>query len=217
MSTAPKLVHPTQVAPERWANGRGWTRALLAWPDSRHWLVRVSVADVETAGPFSAYPGIQRQFAVLEGGGVRLTTAGREPAIVRADDDEMHAFSGDDATDCELLAGATRDLNVMVRRTDVHAVVRALRGVAAEAALSSDAAHRPGTADTVLRTDAALVGCFVCDDAQVATGRAGLVTLPRHTLAWLANPGREMLEWRLAAPAPRGWWIEANRTGNPST
>ncbi|HZN82411.1 MAG TPA: HutD family protein, partial [Mycobacterium sp.] len=87
-----RLVHPTQVRPERWANGGGWTRTLLAWPDPRRWSVRVSVADVETAGPFSAYPGVDRWFAVLEGGGVRLTTAGRAPASVRADDDEMHAF-----------------------------------------------------------------------------------------------------------------------------
>jgi len=207
-----RLVHPTQVRPERWANGGGWTRTLLAWPDPRRWSVRVSVADVETAGPFSAYPGVDRWFAVLEGGGVRLTTAGRAPASVRADDDEMHAFSGDDATNCELLAGATRDLNVMVRRTDARATVRALRGVAAAAALRANAAQDPRTTGFSLRTDAALLGCFVCDDAQVDTAGTGPVTLPRHTLAWLANPGREMLEWRLAAPAPRGWWIEANAT-----
>ena len=190
-----RLVHPSQVEPERWANRGGWTRTLLAWPDPRHWSVRVSVADVETAGPFSAYPGVDRWFAVLEGAGVRLTTAGRAPTSVRADDEEMHTFSGDDATDCELLAGATRDLNVMVRRADARATVRALRGIAAA---------------TALRTDAALIGCFVCDDAQVVTADAGTVMLPRHTLAWLANPEREMLEWRPAPPAPRGWWIEAN-------
>ena len=197
ISRAPRIVHPSQIRPERWANRGGWTRTLLAWPDPRHWSVRVSIADVETAGPFSAYPGVDRWFAVLEGGGVRLTTAGRAPTPVRADDDEMHAFSGDDATNCELLAGATRDLNVMARRADARATVRALRGIAAA---------------TGLRTDAALIGCFVCDDAQVATADAGPVRLPRHTLAWLANPEREMLEWRLAAPAPRGWWIEANAT-----
>jgi len=195
VSPAPRIVHPSQAERERWANGGGWTRTLLAWPDPRHWSVRVSVADVETAGPFSAYPGVDRWFAVLEGGGVRLTTASCSPISVRVDDDEMHAFSGDEATDCVLLAGATRDLNVMVRRADTRATVRALRGVAAA---------------TALRTDAAFIGCFVCDDAQVATADAGPVTLPRHTLAWLANPGREMLEWRLATPAPRGWWIEAN-------
>jgi uncharacterized protein len=191
------LVHPTQVRPERWANGGGWTRTLLAWPDPQHWAVRVSVADVETAGPFSAYPGVDRWFAVLEGGAVRLTTAGRAQTLVRVGDDEMHAFSGDETTDCELLAGATRDLNLMVRRADARATVRALRGVAAA---------------TALRSGAALIGCFVCDDAQVVTAGSVPVTLSRHTLVWLANPERETLDWRLVAPAPRGWWIEADAT-----
>jgi environmental stress-induced protein Ves len=211
MSAAPKLVHLTQVKPERWANGGGWTRTLLAWPDPRRWSVRVSVADLESAGQFSEYPGIDRWFAVLEGGGVRLTTAGRAPALVRGDDDEMHAFCGDDATDCELLAGATRDLNVMVRRTDASARIRALRGVSAATALRSNAAQSPSHSAVSLRTDATLIGCFVCDDAQLAVG-AGPVTLSRHTLAWVANPGREVLEWQLASPVPRGWWIEANTT-----
>ena len=207
-----KLVHPTQVSPERWANGGGWTRTLLAWPDPRHWSVRISVADVETAGPFSVYPGVDRWFAVLEGGGVRLTTASRAPTLVRVGDDEMHEFPGDAVTDCELLAGATRDLNVMVRRADARATVRALPGAAAASVLRSSV-QRQGTTVTELRTDAALIGCFVCDDAQVATaGAAGSVTLPRHTLAWFANRKREMLDWRLAAPVPRGWWIEANAT-----
>jgi environmental stress-induced protein Ves len=89
----------------------------------------------------------------------------------------------------------TRDLNVMVRRREARATIRRPRSTAA------------------VRSNAELLGCFVCDDTELATGEGAPIAVPRHTLAWLENPSRAPLEWRLVAPAPRGWWIEANRTG----
>ena len=188
-----RTVHPSQVEDERWANGGGWTRTLLAWPDSALWAVRISVADVEQAGPFSAFPGVDRWFAVLEGDGVRLATAGQAPVVVRAGDEQLHTFPGDAATDCEILGGATRDLNVMVRRREARATLRRLR-------------------DGDLRSNAELLACLVCDAATLATGNGEPIPLARHTLAWLENPDRETLALKVAAPAPRGWWIEATRT-----
>lgn len=188
-----RTVHPSQVEAERWANGGGWTRTLLAWPDPARWGLRISVADVEQAGPFSAFPSVDRWFAVLEGDGVRLSTAGQARAVVRADDEQLHAFPGDAATDCELLGGATRDLNVMVRRREARATLRRLR-------------------DGDLRSNAELLACLVCDAATLATGNGEPIPLARHMLAWLENPERETLALNLAAPAPRGWWIEATRT-----
>jgi len=187
------MAHPTQVEPERWANGGGWTRTLFTWPDPARWVLRISVADVEQAGPFSAFPGVDRWFAVLEGDGVRLATAGHAPVAVRRGDVEMHAFPGDAATDCDLLGRATRDLNVMVRRRGARATIRPV-------------------CDGDLCSDAELLACFVCDAATLTTGDGAAIPLARHTLAWLENPDRETLVLKLAAPAPRGWWIEATRT-----
>lgn len=187
------MAHPTQVEPERWANGGGWTRTLLTWPDPARWTLRISVADVERAGPFSAFPGVDRWFAVLEGDGVRLATAGHASVVLRAGDEQLHAFPGDAATDCELQGGATRDLNVMVRRREARATIRVLR-------------------DGDQRSNAELLACFVCDPATLATGNGEPIPLARHTLAWLENPDRETLALELAAPAPRGWWLEINRT-----
>ena len=121
MSIDLKILQPSQVTPELWANGGGRTRTMLAWPDPGHWAVRISVADVEKAGPFSVFAGVDRWFAVLEGDGVDLTTGGQAPVVVRAADEEMHAFPGDVATNCVLLGEATRDLNVMVRRGEARA------------------------------------------------------------------------------------------------
>ena len=204
----PRTAHPSRIDPERWANGGGWTRTLLAWPDPARWVARVSVADVERAGPFSVFPGIDRWFAVLEGDGVRLATAGRAPVAVRAGAAEMHAFRGEDATDCELLGSATRDLNIMVRRGAARATVRPLR-------------------DGELRSNAALLGCFVCGAAELrvahrdapgepaqslSLGARAPLALTSHTLAWLENPASETVAVQLALPAPHGWWIEV-RTG----
>ena len=188
-----RVRHPSQVAPEPWANRGGATRALLAWPDPARWALRVSVAEVERAGPFSVLPGVDRWFAVLAGDGVRLATAGRASVVVRPGDGEMHAFPGDDATDCELLGGATRDLNVMVRRSEARATVRRLH-------------------DGGLSSDAALLACFVCDAASLAIGDGAALALAPLTLAWVENPAREALALTLATPAPRGWWIEADTT-----
>ena len=101
------------ATPQRWRNGGGWTRELLAWPDAGDWRVRVSVADIESDGPFSSFPGVQRFFAVLDGAGVELTIDGVAQRVKR--DEEAVRFAGSAQTSCRLLDGPIRDLNLMVR------------------------------------------------------------------------------------------------------
>jgi environmental stress-induced protein Ves len=185
------IVRTLQVDPEAWANGGGLTRTLLAWPDPREWWLRISVADVERAGPFSVFPGVDRWFAVLEGDGVCLRSSGRPPAVVRANEEGMHNFPGDATTDCDLQGDATRDLNVMVRRRDARATIRPLRSGA-------------------LRSNAELLGCFVCADATLEVDGTA-IDLPRHALAWFDNAVRRARAWDVAAPVPRGWWVETSR------
>ena len=106
------MVRFDDVTPQPWKNGGGVTRELLAWPDANDWVMRVSIADIERNGPFSAFPGIDRWFAVLSGNGVRLCSPTK--TIQRADD--VFHFDGALAPDCELIDGPTRDLNLMLRR-----------------------------------------------------------------------------------------------------
>lgn len=105
------LVTLDEVKPTPWRNGGGVTRELLAWPQSGEWKLRISIADVTADGPFSAFPGIERWFAVLEGEGVALAIGGgtqrltpRSPPL---------CFDGGLQADCRLLGGATRDFNLM--------------------------------------------------------------------------------------------------------
>jgi uncharacterized protein len=101
------------IAPQTWRNGGGRTRELLCWPSAEDWSLRISVADIETDGPFSSFPGVKRWFAVIEGAGVVLSFPDVERQLVPGDA-PLH-FAGVPAPDCRLLKGATHDLNLMTR------------------------------------------------------------------------------------------------------
>lgn len=108
----------------RWKNGGGVTREVVAFPpgasiDDFGW--RVSIADVETAGPFSCFSGVDRVLAVLHGM-LRLTEADGPSVELRAED-PPHAFPGDAAVVGAPIGGDVRDLNVMVRRGQWRAVI----------------------------------------------------------------------------------------------
>jgi environmental stress-induced protein Ves len=110
-----------------WKNGGGTTREIVCQPpgagmDSFDW--RVSIATIAAAGPFSAFPGVDRVILLLDGAGVRLFGGGIDH---RLDTPGLpFAFSGDVALGCELLGGASTDFNVMARRGRVQAEVRVL-------------------------------------------------------------------------------------------
>lgn len=106
---------------ERWRNGHGWTREVLRMPEaSEDWDWRLSIAEIEQDGPFSCFPGIERELVLLRGAGVRL----------RFDDGEVREvvpphgrvrFAGERALAGELIDGSTHDLNLMWRRGRVDA------------------------------------------------------------------------------------------------
>lgn len=105
----------------RWRNGQGWTREIACgrMPGSStpvdDWDWRLSIAEIEHDGPFSAFPGCDRVLALLSGGGMQLSFAsGRQV--------ELHpphariAFAGEDVAQCILRDGPTTDFNAIVRR-----------------------------------------------------------------------------------------------------
>ncbi|TPI13945.1 HutD family protein [Mesorhizobium sp. B4-1-3] len=101
-----------------WKNGGGTTTEIAISPDGAglddfDW--RVSMARVETSGPFSSFAGIDRTLSVLEGEGIVLDIAGRPPEPLTADSAPL-AFPGDVPTGAALIGGPITDLNVMTRR-----------------------------------------------------------------------------------------------------
>lgn len=111
----------------RWKNDGGWTTEIASRPlgdggDGFHW--RVSIAEIETDGPFSHFPGVQRDLLMLAGNGMELDINDRAPQ--RLDKRFQHIrFEGEDTVNCRLLAGPTRDFNVMARRDATTAEVHA--------------------------------------------------------------------------------------------
>lgn len=118
------------VAATPWRNGGGTTRELACFPagaamDSFAW--RISIADIDADGPFSAFAGIDRVITLLDGDGVRLYT--EDGRIDHRLDAPLAPFSfaGEEPILSSLLGGRTRDFNVMTRRQGWQAEVQILR------------------------------------------------------------------------------------------
>lgn len=110
-----------------WKNGGGVTQTVAAFPsdagpDAFMW--RVSIAEVRTAGPFSAFPETDRHLSVLEGS-LLLTVAG-QPSAELSPDSAGLAFPGDAAASGTPIGGPVLDLNVMTRRGRFRAEVEKL-------------------------------------------------------------------------------------------
>ena len=106
------------LRPVPWKNGGGTTTAIAARPrdaavDDFDW--RVSLAQIARAGPFSAFPGIDRTLSVVSGSGLVLEITGRDPVTLSVDSQTI-AFPGDSPTEAHLTAGPITALNVMTRR-----------------------------------------------------------------------------------------------------
>jgi environmental stress-induced protein Ves len=106
-------IRAADLAPQAWRNGGGSTRELVAWPAGPAWRLRLSLADIDAAGPFSAFAGVQRWFAVIEGAGVVLSLTDGERRLTPQS--EPLCFDGACAPGCRLIEGPTRDLNLMLR------------------------------------------------------------------------------------------------------
>ena len=101
-----------------WKNGGGTTTEIAVSPDGAglddfDW--RISMARVETSGPFSSFAGIDRTLSVLEGEGIVLDIAGQPPARLTTASVPL-TFAGDVPTSAALIGGPITDLNVMTRR-----------------------------------------------------------------------------------------------------
>jgi environmental stress-induced protein Ves len=112
------IIRLPDCPPQPWKNGLGSTREIAVQPSgagSDDFLWRVSVAEVDSAAPFSSFPGIDRQIALLDGNGFTMAL----------DDGRVYplttpfapfAFAGEAKVAVTLISGPTRDFNLMVRR-----------------------------------------------------------------------------------------------------
>lgn len=116
------LIRSADLVASPWKNGGGVTREVAAVPpgaglDAFIW--RVSIADVEQAGPFSRFAGIDRTLVLLSGAGMLLDEtqeAGGVQVHALTQALDVARFAGEAAINARLVDGGTRDFNLMVRR-----------------------------------------------------------------------------------------------------
>jgi len=126
-----RVLTPADYRSSSWKNGGGRTTEIASFPSGSgldRFIWRVSVADVERDGPFSAFPAIERTLVLLQGAGLILAGVG-EPLEVRAHYEPVK-FAGDVALECTLFDGPVRDFNLMVRRKQASGELAIVRGSA---------------------------------------------------------------------------------------
>ncbi len=195
MSAALQCISLAQTPPQPWRNGGGSTQELLAWPGTGDWQCRISVARIDSNGPFSAFPGVERWFTVLSGEGVVLHLNGQRTLLTEGS--EPLRFEGAAAPGCHLLDGPTQDLNLMIRSDSGRGALRVAR---------------PGER---WDSDAPLRAVFAWDATTLQVDQQTPLALPAGTLAWCEQAAQQ--SWLLAAaphadksaapPPPRAWWL----------
>lgn len=101
-----------------WKNGGGETMEIAIDPPEASLAAfgwRISLAQVDSSGPFSRFPGIDRTLSILKGEGLELAVEGYSP-VTLGRESEPFKFPGDTPTIATLLRGPVTDLNVMTRR-----------------------------------------------------------------------------------------------------
>ncbi|MEO8518403.1 MAG: HutD family protein [Dermatophilaceae bacterium] len=109
-----KIARFAELTVVPWRNGGGLTREVASGGSGEggfDW--RISIADVEVPGPFSAFPGLDRTITLVGGERMDLAIDGVEHVLGLH---ELLTFDGASQTSCLLPNGPTRDLNVMTRR-----------------------------------------------------------------------------------------------------
>lgn len=139
----------TAAEPEPWKNGHGVTRTLAT---DRHaqspttagdadWTWRISIADIETSGPFSTFEQVDRTLILLHGGPLILNRP--SAPIVLADPGERISFFGEETLDAKIAATPAQALNLMTRRSRVHSTVRVIHGKPVLESVQDDRTARP--------------------------------------------------------------------------
>lgn len=193
---------PAQVLPanehrrERWRNGLGWTRAIMAWPDDGNWAWRLSVAEIEQAAPYSAFPGVEREHMLLEGDGLELRFGDGRTLLLHPPGGRAR-FAGEEAVTGDPVGGRAVALNLMWRRDAIEAEVL----------------HRPlvGPMLFFADEDEAWLIYMISGQGRFDTA-SGLPPLAQGDAAVLAAPARrrflldgggELLAMRLGLRTPR--------------
>ena len=120
MAYESRVIAANEYRRERWKNGTGWTREIVRVPDRADWDWRLSIAEIEQDGPFSSFPGVDRELVLIRGNGLRLRFDQGEVRELLPPHQRTR-FAGESVVHGELIDGPTHDFNLMWRREAVVA------------------------------------------------------------------------------------------------
>lgn len=112
-----KIIRRSSFTAIPWKNGGGITHeAIRVPPAGDTFLWRVSVAQIDSSGPFSDFTGYHRNMVLLQGRGIALEFGSGERRALRGIGDWLE-FDGAMSTRGDLLDGPCVDLNLMVSKS----------------------------------------------------------------------------------------------------
>jgi len=123
-----RLLAPDSSRRVPWKNGLGSTLEVAtdAAVPGGDWTWRLSIADVPSRAPFSAFPGIDRFIACLKGPGLFLEHRGARRSVPQ--EGVALPFPGEDAVTGEPAGPGVRDVNLMLRRDRWRGRMTLVRG-----------------------------------------------------------------------------------------
>lgn len=107
-----------------WKNGGGVTQEIVrAPPDTAEFDWRLSLATIDSSGPFSSFDDYHRTLVLVRGAGVELSFGQHGRTRLSAPGQTV-SFDGAWQTSCTLLDGPSTDLNLIVSRERARAASR---------------------------------------------------------------------------------------------
>lgn len=182
-----RIVRWASLTPTPWKNGGGTAVDIAGQQEpgaAEGFDWRINIATIARSGPFSDFPGIDRDFRVLDGGRVELAVEGDPPRQLMAEGPE-YQFPGDRPTYARLIRDdqPCRSFNVLTRRSvfasEVREVVLERPAVLLPEGETLVGVVRSGTIDVELGADLHRLGpldAFVTSEQVPAhtTGEASL-------------------------------------------
>ncbi|MEZ6096363.1 MAG: HutD family protein [Pirellulaceae bacterium] len=120
-----RIIPSSEFVTTPWKNGGGVTHEIARAEDCGQWLWRLSIAEVESDGPFSRFDGLSRILTVIEGTGINLEMPDGVLAVRPLN---PIAFHGELPVIGRLIDGPIRDLNVIFDASRIEASVTTLTG-----------------------------------------------------------------------------------------
>jgi uncharacterized protein len=125
-----RVIRASEYRVMPWKNGGGITTEICASPPSGAFDWRVSIATVNSDGPFSTFAGYERHIMTLSGEGMVLDI--EDLGKLALEPLQPVSFSGDAQVQGSLLQGAVLDFNLMVRRDFGHGTLRVVESSAGD-------------------------------------------------------------------------------------